>query len=83
MMKVLEDIIIEHKHDIHTLIFMRRVKSRILFEQMLGRATRLCPEIGKSHFEIYDPVGVYESLEPVNTMKPVVQNGSAEFADRP
>jgi len=67
--------------EIITLVFMRRVKSRILFEQMLGRATRLCPKIGKTHFEIYDPVGVYESLDPVNSMKPVVQNESATFND--
>lgn len=67
--------------EITTLVFLRRVKSRILFEQMLGRATRLCSDIGKTHFEIYDPVGVYESLEPVNTMKPVVQNESASFDD--
>ena len=67
--------------EITTLVFMRRVKSRILFEQMLGRATRLCPEIGKTHFEIYDPVGVYESLEPVNTMKPVVKTQSTSFED--
>ena len=60
--------------EITTLIFMRRIKSRILFEQMMGRATRLCPEIHKTHFEIYDPVGVYDSLEEVNTMKPVVAN---------
>lgn len=59
---------------ITTLVFMRRIKSRILFEQMMGRATRLCPEIHKTHFEIYDPVGVYDSLEDVNTMKPVVAN---------
>ena len=65
--------------EITTLVFMRRVKSRILFEQMMGRATRLCPEIHKTHFEIYDPVGVYDSLEPVNTMKPVVANPSATF----
>ena len=65
---------------ITTLVFMRRVKSRILFEQMLGRATRLCPEIHKTHFEIYDPVGVYDSLEDVNTMKPVVANPSTTFA---
>lgn len=26
-------------------VFLRRVKSRILYEQMLGRATRLCPEL--------------------------------------
>lgn len=65
--------------EITALVFMRRVKSRILFEQMLGRATRLCPEIHKTHFEIYDPVGVYDSLEPVNTMKPVVANPATSF----
>lgn len=65
--------------EITTLVFMRRVKSRILFEQMLGRATRLCPTIHKTHFEIYDPVDVYESLEDVNTMKPVVANPAASF----
>lgn len=65
--------------EITTLVFMRRVKSRILFEQMLGRATRLCPKIHKTHFEIYDPVGVYDSLEPVNTMKPVVVNPTTSF----
>ncbi|MCI8518529.1 MAG: type I restriction-modification system endonuclease [Hungatella sp.] len=65
--------------EITTLVFLRRVKSRILFEQMMGRATRLCPEIHKTHFEIYDPVGVYDSLEPVNTMKPVVVNPKTTF----
>ena len=65
--------------EITNLVFLRRVKSRILFEQMMGRATRLCPKIHKTHFEIYDPVGVYESLEAVNTMKPVVANPSASF----
>ena len=65
--------------EITNLVFLRRVKSRILFEQMLGRATRLCPKIHKTHFEIYDPVGVYESLEAVNTMKPVVANPLASF----
>ena len=63
------------------MVFMRRIKSRILFEQMLGRATRLCPAIGKTHFEIYDPVGVYESLQDVSNMKPVVTNPSASFED--
>lgn len=67
--------------EITTLVFMRRVKSRILFEQMLGRATRLCPEIGKTHFEIFDPIGVYESLQPVSTMKPVVSNAAATYLD--
>jgi type I restriction enzyme R subunit len=66
--------------EITTLVFMRRVKSRILFEQMMGRATRLCPKIHKTHFEIYDPVGVYDSLEAVNTMKPVVANPTIAFS---
>ena len=66
--------------EITTLVFMRRIKSRILFEQMLGRATRLCPDLKKTHFEIYDAVGVYDSLEPVNTMKPVAVNPSVTFS---
>lgn len=66
--------------EITTLVFMRRVKSRILFEQMLGRATRLCPKINKTHFEIYDPVGVYDSLEEVNAMQPVSADPKTTFA---
>ncbi len=62
--------------EITTLVFMRRVRSRILFEQMLGRATRLCPDIRKTHFEIYDAVRMYEALQDVNTMKPVVADPS-------
>lgn len=67
--------------EIVNLVFMRRIKSRILFEQMLGRATRCCPAIGKTNFEIYDPVGVYESLQDVSNMKPVVANPSTTFED--
>jgi type I restriction enzyme R subunit len=36
------------------IVFLRPVKSRILWEQMLGRGTRKCDEIGKSHFVIFD-----------------------------
>ncbi len=67
--------------EIVNLVFLRRIRSRILFEQMLGRATRLCPEIGKTHFEIYDAVGVYQALEKVSTMKPVVANPMLTFDD--
>lgn len=66
---------------ITTLVFLRRVKSRILFEQMLGRATRLCPEIKKDKFSVYDPVGVYEALEQVSTMKPVSVSPTSTFGD--
>jgi type I restriction enzyme R subunit len=56
------------------LVFMRRVRSRILYEQMKGRATRRSDEIGKTVFRIYDPVDLYASLEAVDTMKPLVKN---------
>jgi type I restriction enzyme R subunit len=55
------------------LVFMRRVKSRILYEQMIGRATRRCDAIGKTVFKIYDPVDLYAALQEVNTMKPLVK----------
>ncbi|MDP3208140.1 MAG: type I restriction-modification system endonuclease [Rhodoglobus sp.] len=54
------------------LVFLRRVKSRILYEQMLGRATRLCPEIGKESFRVYDAVGQTELIGDLTDMKPVV-----------
>lgn len=56
------------------LVFLRRVRSRILYEQMIGRATRRCDEIGKTVFKIYDPVDIYAALESVNTMKPLVKD---------
>lgn len=65
---------------ITTLVFLRRVKSRILFEQMLGRATRLCSAIHKEAFDIYDPVGTYAALEKVSDMKPVAANPKETFA---
>ena len=58
------------------LVFMRRVRSRILYEQMKGRATRRCDEIGKTVFRIYDPVDLYASLESVDTMRPLVKDPS-------
>src|SRR3989441_1643801 len=39
---------------LENLIFLRPVKSRILFTQMLGRGTRTCEEINKTHFTVYD-----------------------------
>ncbi len=56
------------------LVFLRRVKSRILYEQMIGRATRRCDAIGKTVFTIYDPVDLYAALAEVNTMQPLVKN---------
>lgn len=64
---------------ISNLVFMRRVKSRILYEQMLGRATRRCDEINKEFFQIYDAVGLYETLGDYTQMKPVSVDAKASF----
>ena len=65
------------------LVFLRRVKSRILYEQMLGRATRLCDDLGdgtvKEVFRIFDPVGLYKAIEKFSTMKPVVVKPKISF----
>ncbi len=39
---------------IENIVFLRPVQSRILFEQMMGRGTRLCSEIHKTHFTVFD-----------------------------
>ena len=65
---------------IANLVFLRRVASRILYEQMIGRATRLCPEIGKERFRIFDAVDLYARLSTVSAMKPVVTDPAVPFA---
>jgi type I restriction enzyme, R subunit len=65
---------------IANLVFLRRVRSRILYEQMIGRATRLCEEIGKERFRIFDAVDLYSALKDVTDMKPVVVNPFVTFA---
>ena len=62
------------------LVFLRRVKSRILYEQMKGRATRRCDDIGKTVFKIYDPVDLCASLQAVDTMTPLVKNPNISLA---
>jgi type I restriction enzyme R subunit len=59
---------------IENIVFIRRVSSRILYEQMLGRATRTCPEIDKETFRIFDAVDLYPHLKDLTEMKPVVVN---------
>ena len=66
---------------ISNIVFLRRVRSRILYEQIKGRATRLCEEINKESFRIFDAVGIYRSLEEVTNMKPVVVSPKASFQD--
>lgn len=53
------------------IVFLRRVKSRILYEQMLGRATRKYK--GVDAFDIYDAVGQYDSMKKVTDMNSVMK----------
>ena len=62
------------------LVFIRRVNSRILYDQMIGRATRRCDEIGKEYFRIFDAVDIYANLQDVTDMRPVVANPNIGFA---
>ncbi len=64
---------------IANLVFLRRVGSRILYEQMIGRATRLCPEIGKERFRIFDAVDLYAAIKDFTDMKPVVVDPRVTF----
>lgn len=61
------------------LVFVRRVNSRILYDQMIGRATRRCDEIGKEYFRIFDAVDIYANLQDVTDMRPVVVNPALSF----
>lgn len=61
------------------IVFLRKVRSRILYEQMKGRATRLCPEVNKTSFKIFDCVDIYSTLESVDTMRPVVVRPKVEL----
>jgi len=65
--------------EICNLVFLRRVNSRILFDQMLGRATRRCDEIGKETFRVFDAVGIYDALQGFTAMRPVVQDPNISF----
>lgn len=62
--------------EITNLVFLRRTNSRILFDQMIGRATRLCKSlysdgIDKDCFYIYDAVGQYPAMQRYTDMRPV------------
>lgn len=64
--------------EICNLVFLRAVKSRILYEQMIGRATRLCSDIGKETFKIYDAVNLYKAMKD-KTQMIAVSNPSVSF----
>jgi type I restriction enzyme R subunit len=66
--------------EICNLVFLRRVNSRILFDQMLGRGTRLCEAIGKECFRVFDAVQIFEALHDMTAMLPVVVDLKISFS---
>lgn len=48
--------------DVRNIVFARPLKSSILYKQMKGRGTRLCEDINKRYFTIFDYAGA-SSLE--------------------
>ena len=68
--------------EICNLVFLRQVSSRILFDQMLGRATRLCSFDGeaKDTFRVFDAVRIFEAVGDMTDMKPVVVNPKISFS---
>src|SRR5690606_40025872 len=48
------------------------------YEQMIGRATRLCDEIGKESFKIYDAVHLYKAMKD-KTQMVAVANSTVSF----
>lgn len=69
--------------EICNLVFLRQVSSRILFDQMLGRATRLCDFDGdevKESFRVFDAVRIFEAVGDMTAMQPVVVNPKIGFA---
>ncbi|WDE95402.1 type I restriction-modification system endonuclease [Lentisphaera profundi] len=65
--------------EITNIVFIRLVRSRILYDQMLGRATRLCPDIDKESFRIFDAVDLYKYMADHSDMKPIVSAPTTTF----
>ncbi|MBX0325182.1 DEAD/DEAH box helicase family protein [Halomicroarcula sp. F13] len=58
---------------IENIIFIRPTRSAVLYNQMIGRGTRTCDEIGKEKFTIYDCIGIvdyFSETPPFNTYRP-------------
>lgn len=53
--------------ELETIVLLRPVKSRILFEQILGRGTRRAPAIYKTHFTVFDAVGALDYFAKVTS----------------
>jgi type I restriction enzyme R subunit len=61
---------------VENILMVRPTKSPILYQQMRGRGSRLCTEIGKTSFRIYDFVGVTRDFndESFNPYSEILSN---------
>ena len=75
--------------EIVNLVFAKPVYSYAKFWQMIGRGTRLCPNLfgpgkDKTHFQIFDHWGNFERFdEPHKEVKPARRNRSCNWSLRP
>jgi type I restriction enzyme R subunit len=79
--------------DVKNIVFVRPLRSAILYKQMKGRGTRLCDDINKRYFTIFDYSGAsaLEDTEfdghPANLQKPKsskpAKKSETEFAPKP
>ncbi|MBU0731748.1 DEAD/DEAH box helicase family protein [Patescibacteria group bacterium] len=62
---------------IENLLIARPIRSRILYEQMIGRGTRLCKDINKTHFTVFDAIGVIDFMKEQggDIMQPITKAG--------
>jgi len=70
--------------DVKNVVFVRPLRSAILYKQMKGRATRLCEDINKRYFTIFDYSGasLLEDAEfdghPANLQKAALQKSKPQ-----
>ena len=70
--------------DVKNIIFVRPLRSAILYKQMKGRGTRLCEDINKRYFTIFDYSGAshLEDAEfdghPANRQKPAAKSKASK-----
>jgi type I restriction enzyme R subunit len=75
--------------DVKNIVFVRPLRSAILYKQMKGRGTRLCEDINKRYFTIFDYSGAsqLEDAEfdghPANRQKPVSASSQPKKKSEP
>lgn len=75
--------------DVKNIVFARPLRSAILYKQMKGRGTRLCEDIDKRYFTIFDYVGAAQLEDsefdghPANVQKPKTSSKPKKKPEEP